>query len=90
MSLKQEVDIGSELYSLTRWHGQQTVVIQYGVERLNPLWIDVSITHNPRSNLYKWMWKISPGNDSQNEFISIVIAKLFTDWLFDYLSGSVC
>ena len=49
--LKQEVDVGAKLDSLSRGHGQETVVVQDGIERLYPLWVNVAVTDNPRLNL---------------------------------------
>lgn len=47
MGLKQEVHVRSELDPLSRWHGKKPVVIQYGIQGLDPLRINVTITNNP-------------------------------------------
>lgn len=52
MGLKQEVHIRSKLDSLSGWHGKEPVVIQYRIQGLDPLWINVTITNNPRLDLY--------------------------------------
>ena len=52
MRLKQEVDVGPKLDSLSGGHGQETVVIQHWVERLHPLWVNVTVTDNPGLDLW--------------------------------------
>ena len=49
--LEQEVDVGAELDSLPRGHGQEAVVVQDGVERLDPLGVNVTVADDPRLNL---------------------------------------
>ena len=39
--------VGSELYPLARWHGEQPVVVQHGVKRFDPLGVDVAVAHDP-------------------------------------------
>ena len=51
MCLKEEVDIGSKLDSLSGRHGQEPVVIQNGIQGLDPLRINVTITNNPGLDL---------------------------------------
>lgn len=51
VSLEQEVDVGPELDALSAGHGQQPVVIQHRVQALDPLWVDVTVAHNPRAHL---------------------------------------
>ena len=36
----------------TRGHGQQTIVVQHGVQRLDPLGVNITITDNPWLDLY--------------------------------------
>lgn len=53
MSLEEEVDVGSELDALSAGHGQQPVVIQHRVQALDPLWVDVTVAHNPRAHIWE-------------------------------------
>ena len=52
MGFKQKVDIWSKLDPLSRRHGEKAVVIQYRVQGLDPLWVNVTIAHNPRLDLW--------------------------------------
>lgn len=53
MGLKQEVDVGSKLDPLSRWHGEQSIVVKDRVERLDPLRVDVTITDDPRMDFWR-------------------------------------
>jgi hypothetical protein len=49
--LEQKIYIGPELDSPARRQSQESVVVQNGVQRLDPLRVHVAITHYPRINL---------------------------------------
>lgn len=59
MSLEHEVDVGAKAYSLSIWQGQQVIIIEDGVEGLNPLRVDITIINKPRLHLRKVKRKIS-------------------------------
>jgi hypothetical protein len=50
VSFKDEVDVGPEGNALAGRKSQQVVVVQDTVERLNPLWVDISIAYDPVQN----------------------------------------
>ena len=51
MWLEQEVHVGPKLDPLTGGHSQQSVIVQHGVERLDPLGVDVSVANDPRLDI---------------------------------------
>ena len=53
MSLEDEVDIVSKLYSFSVGKSEQVVIIQDRVERLNPIRIHISIANDPRSDVLR-------------------------------------
>lgn len=48
MGLKDEVHVASEAYALSVGKRQQVVVVQHGIERLDPLRVNITITNKPR------------------------------------------
>ena len=65
MRLKQEVDVGSKLYSLPGRHGQESVVIQDRVQGLDPLRVDVAVAHDPRLHFSGFLHHL-PGASCQH------------------------
>lgn len=55
MRLKKEVNIGSKLNAFSTRQRQEPIIIKDRIQTLNPLRVDVAITDNPRSHLYKIM-----------------------------------
>lgn len=51
VSLEEKVDVGSELDALSAGHRQQPVVVQHRVQALDPLWVNVTVAHDPRAHL---------------------------------------
>mmetsp|Transcript_52218 Transcript_52218/g.93174 ORF Transcript_52218/g.93174 Transcript_52218/m.93174 type:complete len:276 (+) Transcript_52218:6134-6961(+) len=47
VGLEHKIDVVAKLDPLSVGHGQQPVVIQDGVEGLDPLGVDISVAHNP-------------------------------------------
>ena len=50
--LEQKINIGPELDSPARRQSQESVVVQNGIQRLDPLRVHITITHYPRINFY--------------------------------------
>lgn len=53
MRLKYEVDVISEAYPLPVRQRKQVVVVQDGVQRLDPLRVDIAIAYQPRFDLFR-------------------------------------
>mmetsp|Transcript_16860 Transcript_16860/g.46912 ORF Transcript_16860/g.46912 Transcript_16860/m.46912 type:complete len:296 (+) Transcript_16860:5478-6365(+) len=47
VSLEDEIDVCAKLDALAVRHRQKAVIVEDAVERLNPLWIHISIAHDP-------------------------------------------
>lgn len=53
MRLKYEVDVISEAYPLAVRQRKQVVVVQDGVQGLDPLRVDITIAYQPRLYLFR-------------------------------------
>lgn len=51
MSFKYKVNIWAELNPLSTGHGEEPIVIQNGVEGLDPLRVDITIAYYPGAHI---------------------------------------
>lgn len=57
VGLENEIDVAPEVYSLPVGQSKQVVVVQDGIEGLDPLGVDVPVTNQPRLHL-RSNWRV--------------------------------
>ena len=66
VGLENEVYVAPKVDSLSVRQGKQMVVVQDGVEGLDPLGVDISIANQPRFYLSKGLLRLSAADSTRN------------------------
>eukprot|EP00962_Isochrysis_galbana_P019611 scaffold5708_cov107-Isochrysis_galbana.AAC.11 len=61
MRLEDEVDVGAKLDALAVGHGEQPVVVEHRVERLDPLGINIAVADDPALDIRKLLHHLAGG-----------------------------
>ena len=88
MSFKYEVDIAPKLDPFTVGHREEVVVVQGGIEGLNPLGINVPVAYHPRGDLgIADHFTSSVGQDAVVELpsVHIDVTKKLWGWVGAYI-----